>query len=179
MKNFAIAIGILLLFRATASALPDGFVYLEDVAPSIQTDARYATSNNFVGKKVDGYKAKKVIIARRAAEALKLVQADLKKEGYGLKVFDAYRPQRAVNHFMRWVRNRSDQRTKAKYYPNIEKSTLARDGYIAGRSDILVAAPSTLVSSNSKVVKSIWERILISLARNRHTIQTRLRLLRK
>ena len=134
MKNFAIAIGILLLFQATAFALPDGFVYLEDVAPSIQTDARYATSNNFVGKKVDGYKAKKVIIARRAAEALKLVQADLKKEGYGLKVFDAYRPQRAVNHFMRWVRNRSDQRTKAKYYPNIEKSTLARDGYIAGRS---------------------------------------------
>ncbi|MDC3352872.1 hypothetical protein OAV87_01905, partial [Verrucomicrobiales bacterium] len=77
MKNFAIAIGILLLFEATASALPDGFVYLEEVAPSIQTDARYATSNNFVGKKVDGYKVKKVVITRRAAEVLKLVQADL------------------------------------------------------------------------------------------------------
>lgn len=114
--------------------LPEGFVYLKDVDATIATDARYATSNNFVGKKVDGYQAKKIIITRRAAEALKKVQADLKKDGYGLKVFDAYRPQRAVNHFMRWVRDRSDQKTKAKYYPDIEKSTLAGGGYISGRS---------------------------------------------
>lgn len=135
MKFSAPVTAVLLLCSPAAKAdLPNGFVYLKDVAPSIQTDVRYATSNNFVGKKVDGYKAKKIIITRRAAEALKLVQADLKKEGYGLKVFDAYRPQRAVNHFMRWVRNRSDQRTKSKYYPHIEKSTLARGGYIAGRS---------------------------------------------
>ncbi len=116
------------------AGLPEGFVYLKDVDATIVTDVRYATSNNFVGKKVDGYQAKKIVISREAAEALKKVQADLKSEGYGLKVFDAYRPQRAVNHFMRWVRDRNDQKTKAKYYPDIEKSTLAGGGYISGRS---------------------------------------------
>lgn len=126
---------LLALLPAGAPAgLPDGFVYLKDVDPTIQTDVRYATSNNFVGKKVDGYRAKKIVITRRAAEALKKVQADLKKDGYGLKVFDAYRPQQAVSHFMRWVRDRNDQKTKAKYYPNIDKSTLAGGGYISGRS---------------------------------------------
>lgn len=116
------------------AGLPDGFVYLSDVDPTIKTEVRYATANNFVGKKVDGYNAKKIIITRRAAEALRRVQADLKKDGYGLKVFDAYRPQQAVNHFMRWVRDRSDQKTKSKYYPDIDKSTLRGGGYISGRS---------------------------------------------
>lgn len=125
----------LLLFANEARAdLPEGFVYLKEVDPSIQIDVRYATSNNFVGKRVDGYKAKKIVITRRAAEALKKVQAELKKDGYGLKVFDAYRPQKAVSHFMRWVRDRNDQKTKSKYYPEIDKSTLAGSGYISGRS---------------------------------------------
>ncbi|MEC5125599.1 M15 family metallopeptidase [Verrucomicrobiales bacterium BCK34] len=119
---------------AAFADLPRGFVYLKDVDSTIATDVRYATSNNFVGKRVDGYQARKIIMTREAAEALKKVQADLKGDGYELKVFDAYRPQRAVNHFMRWVRDRGDQKTKSKYYPDIEKSTLAGGGYISGRS---------------------------------------------
>ncbi len=120
--------------KEASAELPDGFVYLKDVDSSIQVDVRYATANNFVGKKVDGYRAKKIIISRRAAEALVKAQAELAKDGYSLKVFDAYRPQRAVSHFMRWVRDRKDQKTKAKYYPDIEKSTLAGGGYISGKS---------------------------------------------
>lgn len=134
LKSVFAVIWALLLAGAARADLPEGFVYLKDVDPSIQIDVRYATSNNFVGKKVDGYKAKKIIITRRAAEALKKAQADLKAEGYSLKVFDAYRPQQAVSHFMRWVRDRKDQRTKSKYYPDIDKSTLAGGGYISGRS---------------------------------------------
>ncbi|MCL4107866.1 UNVERIFIED_CONTAM: hypothetical protein GTU68_001183 [Idotea baltica] len=134
-ERFFLYASLLLALPLAASAeLPEGFVYLKDVDATITTDVRYATANNFVGKKVDGYEVRKIIITRRAAEALKKVQADLKKEGYGLKVFDAYRPQRAVNHFMRWVRDRKDQKTKGKYYPDIDKSTLAGGGYISGRS---------------------------------------------
>ncbi|MDA7920695.1 M15 family metallopeptidase [Verrucomicrobiales bacterium] len=134
LKRF-LCLALLFSIPLTAFAdLPEGFVYLKNVDATIETDVRYATSSNFVGKKVDGYQAKKIILTRRAAEALKKVQADLKTQGYALKVFDAYRPQRAVNHFMRWVRDRNDQKTKSKYYPDIEKSTLAGGGYISGRS---------------------------------------------
>lgn len=126
---------LLVLASIPAGAeLPDGFVHLKEIDPTIQIDVRYATTDNFVGKKVDGYEAKKIVITRRAAEALKKIQADLKPEGYGLKVFDAYRPQRAVSHFMRWVRDRKDQRTKPEYYPDIDKSALRGGGYISGRS---------------------------------------------
>lgn len=129
----------LLLFLATVSFgragdLPDGFVYLSEIAPSIRTDVRYASSNNFVGKRVSGYKARKIVITQAAAEALKKVQADLEGKGLGLKVFDAYRPQQAVNHFVRWVRDRKDQKTKESYYPRVSKERLMADGYIASRS---------------------------------------------
>ncbi|MDF1825823.1 MAG: M15 family metallopeptidase [Verrucomicrobiales bacterium] len=117
-----------------AKDLPEGFVYLKEVDPTIKTDLRYASSNNFVGTRVDGYRAKKVIITEKAAEALKRIQADLKKEGYALKVFDAYRPKQAVNHFVRWARDRKNTRTKAKYYPDLPKSALVGGGYISGLS---------------------------------------------
>lgn len=117
-----------------AKDLPKGFVYLKDIDATIKTDVRYASSNNFVGSRVDGYRAKKVIITEKAAQALKKVQANLKKEGYALKVFDAYRPKRAVNHFVRWARDRKDTRTKSKYYPDLPKSSLVGGGYISGLS---------------------------------------------
>lgn len=114
--------------------LPQGFVYLKDIDPTIRTDVRYASSDNFVGKRVDGYEARKIIITEKAAVALKKIQADLKSEGLGLKVFDAYRPKRAVNHFVRWAKDRKDTRTKEKYYPDVPKSSLVGGGYISGRS---------------------------------------------
>ncbi|MDF2376686.1 MAG: M15 family metallopeptidase [Verrucomicrobiales bacterium] len=135
MIRVALLLRLLGFLPAAAYAdLPKGFVYLKDMDPTIKTDVRYASTNNFVGKRVDGYRAKKVIITGKAAEALKKVQADLKKEGYALKVFDAYRPKQAVNHFVRWARDRQNTRTKSKYYPDIPKSSLVGGGYISGRS---------------------------------------------
>jgi D-alanyl-D-alanine dipeptidase len=114
--------------------LPKGFVYLDRVVPGIRLDLRYATAHNFVGERIDGYQEPRCILTREAALALGNVQAELKPFGLGLKVFDAYRPQRAVDHFVRWARNRDDIRMKAEFYPGVAKEHLFRDDYIAARS---------------------------------------------
>ncbi len=134
MKRLLTCCLLFTVFMVEAGDLPKGFVYLKDIDDSIKTEVRYASMNNFVGKRVDGYEAKKIIITEKAAGGLKKVQANLKAEGYALKVFDAYRPKRAVNHFVRWARDRQDTRTKSKYYPDIPKSSLVGGGYISGRS---------------------------------------------
>lgn len=97
-------------------------------------EARYFTSNNFMGKPVEGYEAPRVILTTEAAAALQKVQADLAEQGLGLKVFDAYRPQRAVDHFVRWAQDLDDTLKKAEYYPGILKSELFERGYIAANS---------------------------------------------
>lgn len=119
---------------AHAAGLPNGFVYLDEHIPSLRFEIRYAGHNNFVGEPIDGYVKPRAILSRQAAQALGRVQDDLKPFGLGLKVFDAYRPQRAVNHFVRWARDVGDVRMKAAYYPKVDKSTLFRDGYISERS---------------------------------------------
>src|SRR5215813_5981436 len=113
------------------SALPKGFVYIERVIPNIQTDIRYFTTNNFVGERVDGYLAPRCILTIKAAEALQKVQADLEPFGLGLKLFDCYRPQRAVDHFIRWARDLADTKTKDRFYPEVDKKNLFKEGYIA------------------------------------------------
>lgn len=122
------------LAGSTPSRLPDGFVYCAAVIPDIRTDLRYATPHNFVGEKIDGYLQPQCILTRQAAFALRDVQEELRPFGLGLKVFDAYRPQRAVEHFVRWAKNPGDTRMKAEFYPGVEKGTLFRDDYIAARS---------------------------------------------
>ncbi|MCP4411242.1 MAG: M15 family metallopeptidase [Gammaproteobacteria bacterium] len=117
-----------------ASSLPEGFVYLNDVVPDIKFELRYYTENNFVGERIDGYLKSKCILSKKAALALKNVQADLKAFGLGLKVYDAYRPQRAVNHFVRWAKDLKDIKMKQKYYPDVPKNILFKEGYIAARS---------------------------------------------
>lgn len=102
--------------------------------PSILADIRYAGPDNFVGEPVDGYEAQKCLLSRPAAAALAAVQEQLAERGYGLLVFDCYRPQRAVDHFVRWARDTADRRTKETYYPAVPKSDLFADGYIAERS---------------------------------------------
>jgi D-alanyl-D-alanine dipeptidase len=119
---------------AEEAPLPDGFVYLEKVISDIDIDLRYVTNNNFVGQPVDGYVASRCIITKEAAMALKAVQADLRPFGLGLKVFDAYRPQMAVDHFVRWARDLTDTRMKSIYYPDIDKKDLFSKGYIASKS---------------------------------------------
>jgi len=101
---------------------------------SIQIDVRYFGADNFVGAPVDGYLAEQIIISQDAADALLKVQLSLVSQGLALKIFDAYRPQRAVDHFVRWAQDLGDIRMKQKYYPNVQKQHLFRDGYIASRS---------------------------------------------
>lgn len=125
---------LLLAVAFPAHALPDDFVHVAEVVPNVVIDARYAGDNNFVGRPVDGYLANTVILTRPAAEALAKVSEDLAAFGLGLKVFDGFRPQRAVDHFVRWAADLSDQSTKARHYPDVEKEHLFRDGYIAERS---------------------------------------------
>ena len=119
---------------APADTLPDGFVHLRDVAPTIVQEMRYHGPYNFVGEPIDGYEAPTCIVTAPAARALAKAQADLERRGLGLKVYDCYRPQRAVDHFVRWARNLNDERTKTAFYPDEPKRYLFSRGYIARRS---------------------------------------------
>ena len=110
----------------------EGFVYVKNLIPDLIEDLRYATTNNFMGEKADGYEGTRVILTREAAEALKSAADELRQMGYVIKVFDAYRPQRAVDHFVRWSKT-SDQRNKADYYPTLRKEQLFPT-YIARKS---------------------------------------------
>jgi D-alanyl-D-alanine dipeptidase len=116
-----------------ADAMPEDFVYLRDVDPTIQQDMRYAGSRNFTGRPVDGYDAAECVLARQAAEALKQVQAEVSAGGLTLKVYDCYRPTRAVAAFVAWAKEPDDPLAKTTYYPNLPKSALFPD-YIATRS---------------------------------------------
>jgi zinc D-Ala-D-Ala dipeptidase len=113
--------------------IPSGFVALDDVDPTILHDIRYRTKHNFVGQRIDGYGEPLCILTRPAARALERAQTRLRRKGYSLKVYDCYRPQRAVDHFVRWARNDS-RRMKREFYPRVAKRRLFADGYIAERS---------------------------------------------
>ena len=117
-----------------ADSPPAGFVRLGEAVPGVVLDVRYHGADNFVGAPVDGYEAPAAIMTEPAADALRRVQAALRARGFGLKVFDAYRPQSAVDHFVRWAADPSDRRTKAEYYPDVPKSELFARGYIAEAS---------------------------------------------
>uniref|UniRef100_UPI0036B8661B M15 family metallopeptidase n=1 Tax=Streptomyces sp. NPDC012794 TaxID=3364850 RepID=UPI0036B8661B len=117
-----------------ASAGVPGFVALRDVDPSIVEDMRYAGPRNFTGAAVDGYEEPVCLLARPAAAALRRAQRELLRSGYALKVYDCYRPQRAVDRFVRWAGDPADQSTKAEYYPDLDKERLIPEGYIAARS---------------------------------------------
>jgi len=117
-----------------AADLPDGFVRSRDVAPTIRQSMRYFGSDNFLGRPVRGYEAAECILTEAAARALAEVAADLAAEGLGLKVFDCYRPQRAVDHFVEWGEDLGDTARKAVFYPDVDKKDLFHLGYIASRS---------------------------------------------
>ena len=113
---------------------PKGFVSVQDVIPDVVLDIRYFGTDNFIGARVDGYEAPQAILSIEAAVALKAVSNDLRKKGYRLKVFDAYRPERAVRHFVRWAQDLDDTRMKARFYPDVDKAMLFKEGYVAARS---------------------------------------------
>lgn len=117
-----------------AGALPKGFVYVDEVIPDLRVELRYASAHNFVGERIDGYRGDRPILTREAALALQRVQEELRRFGLELKLFDAYRPQRAVNHFVAWAGELKDTRMKGEFYPGVRKEELFRDDYIASRS---------------------------------------------
>ncbi len=131
----ALLLGGVLCFSPPAQAeLPDGFVYLSGVDPSIIQDIRYYSVHNFVGRRIDGYDAPQCILTKQAALALAKVQAALDKENLSLIVWDCYRPARAVADFARWSKNPSESGMKAEFFPNTNKGSLFALGYIAARS---------------------------------------------
>lgn len=117
---------------ATAANLPKGFVHLRAVDATIRQDMRYATTNNFTGAVVPGYGAAECVLAAPVAGALSKVQADLAKAGFGLVVFDCYRPARAVSAFVAWAKG--PDRRDPTYFPAVPRSRLIPEGYIGARS---------------------------------------------
>jgi D-alanyl-D-alanine dipeptidase len=140
MKSVKLAILLLPLLllsflpAAWSQRLPEGFVYVEQVIPDIQIEVRYSTTDNFVGERINGYLQPRCILSKPAADALKRVQEDLRRFGLGLKIYDAYRPELAVRHFVRWAGDLQDTRMKRKYYPDVDKKDLFSLGYIADKS---------------------------------------------
>ena len=114
--------------------LPEGFVHVKTLMPDLDVELRYYSTNNFVGDTITGYKANTLILTQKAAKALQQVQDELYQYNLCLKVYDGYRPQRAVNHFMRWARAINDTLNKQTFYPNVAKSELFKEEYIATRS---------------------------------------------
>lgn len=134
MKKILFALTIGFCFTLSAQKLPKGFVYLSDVDASIKKELRYLSTNNFIGTPIDGYVNNCVIISKETALALKKVQTKLTKKGLSLKIFDAYRPQQAVDHFVRWAKVLNDTLMKQQYYPKVLKSQLFNQGFIASKS---------------------------------------------
>jgi D-alanyl-D-alanine dipeptidase len=114
--------------------LPKGFVYAKTVIPDLDVELRYYTAHNFVGDTVEGYKTNNLILTLQTAKALKQVQEELQSQNLCLMVYDGFRPQRAVNHFIRWAKDLNDTIKKQEFYPKVKKRHLFRDGYIAALS---------------------------------------------
>lgn len=137
MKYFkVIVLGIFCfcILGSFQNKLPEGFVYVKTIIPDLDVELRYYSTNNFVGDTITGYHANVLILTKSTALALKNVQDDLQQQGYCLKVYDGYRPQRAVNHFIRWAKDLKDTINKQHYYPKVVKRYLFKEGYIASRS---------------------------------------------
>ena len=111
-----------------------GFVVLADAVPDIIQEIRYYSTYNFIGDPIDGYDEPIAVLTAAAAKALKAVSDDLIPMGYRLKIFDAYRPTAAVDHFIRWAEDADDLRMKKFFYPDVEKADLFEIGYIARKS---------------------------------------------
>ena len=110
------------------------FVMLADAVPDAILEIRYFSTYNFVGQRIDGYLQPQAMLTRQAADRLRAVSDELKAKGYRLKIYDAYRPQQAVNHFVRWSKDIPDTCMKAYFYPDLDKSVLFAQDYIAEKS---------------------------------------------
>ncbi|MGC4932204.1 D-Ala-D-Ala dipeptidase VanX [Gordonia sp. DT30] len=110
------------------------FVYVDEWVPGIRWDAKYATWDNFTGKPVDGYLANRIVATRSLCAALEQARGKAASLGFGLLLWDGYRPQRAVDCFLRWSQRSDDGRTKRRHYPNIDRPEIVTQGYVAAKS---------------------------------------------
>jgi zinc D-Ala-D-Ala dipeptidase len=120
--------------RDGALNMQTGFMFLDEVLHGVRWDAKYATWDNFTGMPVDGYEVNRIVGSHALADALLEAKARAAAVGFGLLLWDAYRPQRAVNRFMAWSEEPEDGRTKARFYPNIDKAEMFTSGYVARKS---------------------------------------------
>lgn len=134
IRGTAALAGLIAASAALAQERPAAFVDAAAVVPGLVVEMRYHGPDNFVGRPIDGYEKPICYLTRAAAAALAQVAQELAPRGLSLKVFDCYRPARAVAHFVRWARDLGDTSRKAAYYPEVDKRRLFRDGYIAARS---------------------------------------------
>ena len=138
MKKLCVLAAVLALFSCSKSVAPEAdssdFVNITDVVPDVILEVRYFGTYNFVGDRIDGYLEPTALLTRRAADSLKAVSDEVIKLGYRLKIYDAYRPQMAVDHFMRWGKDLEDTRMKPYFYPREVKDSLFIKGYIAEKS---------------------------------------------
>ncbi len=114
--------------------LPEGFLYVDEVIEDCIIDAKYAGTDNFIGSPIDGYLKPLVVVTKEAAERLVKAAEGLRQKGYVMKFFDCYRPQRAVDHFMRWGEAVEDDRMKPIHFPNVNKADMFDLGYICRKS---------------------------------------------
>ncbi len=148
-------------------ALPKGFVYLSEVDPTIIQDMRYAGNDNFMGRPALGYEKPVAILTEVAAQALKAAQKTFAVLGYKIIVYDAYRPQSAVDDFWGWANDKEDLLMKEIYYPDYkDKTLLFSDGFIARLSKHSRGSAVDLSLVTAKQGKKyIWERLSTSSAR--------------
>ncbi len=135
--------------------MPGDFVIVNEEIPSLVFDIRYYSNDNFMGITVRGYEDAKCLLTRPAADALEKAHRTIAAKGYTFKIFDCYRPQRAVDHFVDWVNDPGDRRMKSLYYPNEEKSRLIEKGYIADRSGHSRASTLDLTLTENESYKEL------------------------
>ena len=133
------------------SPLPKDFTYLHEFLPEVLLEIRYASFYNFIGKPINGYTSPVAILSKEAAEKLKMASKYLYKKDFILKIFDAYRPQKALDHIVKWAADLNDTSMKKYFYPGIDKAQLIPEGYISDRSAHTrgSALDLTLVNMNS------------------------------
>ena len=134
VRLFAALLALAVTQVALADERPAAFVDAAIVVPGLIVEMRYASPHNFVGRPIEGYEAPRCLLTKPAATALAEVARDLAPHGLRIKVFDCYRPERAVMTFVRWARDIKDTAGKAEFYPEVDKRTLFRDGYISSQS---------------------------------------------
>ncbi|XP_031637656.1 uncharacterized protein LOC116350072, partial [Contarinia nasturtii] len=161
-KIFLYSLPLFAIVLGVSSVLPNGFVYLSEVDPTIIQNVMYYGDQNFIGHRLSGYKAPKLILTKEAAFRLKDIQADIKKDNFSLVIYDGYRPSKALLDFMKWTNStENDCKTKKYYHPLLTRKQTAEYGYITPTSghsrgstvDLSIIELGKTIDPNPKPVK--------------------------